>query len=174
MRCNVKRISISIAVLGLLLAGCGYHRARFDNPLLANAHTIAIPYFKNKTFEPEAERIFTYAFMNEFIQSRKLQIVERNEADVILYGTVRTLSEDAIAHNQDDRALEYIMEIVLDLHLEERTTGKVLWQRKGMRHEEDYRILDDVQTSEASKRSALQKIASDLAERVHDSIMLGF
>ncbi len=65
--------------------------------------------------------------------------------------------------------------MVVDLQLEERTTGKVLWKRKGMRHGEDYPILDkDIQASEASKRMALQKIAKDLAERAHDSMMMGF
>jgi hypothetical protein len=44
-----------------------------------------------------------------------------------------------------------------------------------MRHGEDFPVFsDDVQASEASKRIALQKIAADLAERVHDSMMMGF
>ena len=172
----MKKFSIFffIGILSLACACCGYHRAKLDNPLLANVKTIAIPYFKNKTFEPEAEKIFTNAFMNEFIESRKLQIVGPTEADVILYGTVRNLKEDALAHNSDDKALEYIVQMVVDLQLEERTTGKVLWKRKGMRQGEDFPVFTDIQASEASKRMALQKIAADLAERVHDSIMMGF
>ena len=177
MRCDVKKISYSffIGSLCLACACCGYHRARLDNPLLANVKTISIPYFKNKTFEPEAEKIFTNAFMNEFIESRKLQIVGPTDADVILYGTVRSLKEDSMGHNSDDKALEYIAQMVIDVQLEERTTGKVLWKRKGMRHGEDYPVFtNDIQASEASKRKALQKIAADLAERVHDSMMMGF
>jgi hypothetical protein len=197
----VKKISVFfvICVVSMVCAGCGYHRARLDNPLLANVKTIAIPYFKNKTFEPGVEKIFTDAFMKEFIESRKLQIVGPNEADVILYGTVRSLKESSIAHDSNDKALEEYLQMVVDLQLEERTTGKVLWKRKGMRHAEDYDIITsnsqeyaaakhkgmhhnddssdtttDVQASEASKRMALQKIAADLAERTHDSIMMGF
>ena len=173
----MKKFSIFffIGFVSMACAGCGYHRARLDNPLLANVKTIAIPYFKNKTFEPEAEKIFTNAFMNEFIESRKLQIIGPNEADVILYGTVRNLKEESIGYDKNDKSLDYIIQMVVDVQLEERTTGKVLWKRKGMRHGEDYPVLtEDIQASEASKRLALQKIASDLAERVHDSIMKGF
>jgi hypothetical protein len=94
---------------------------------------------------------------------------------VILYGTVRSLKQSSLAYSSDDKALEYIIQMVVDLQLEERTTGKVLWKRKGMRHGEDFPVFsDDVQASEASKRIALQKIAADLAERVHDSMMMGF
>ena len=129
----MKKFSIFffIGIVCLACACCGYHRARLDNPLLANVKTIAIPYFKNKTFEPEAERIFTNAFINEFIESRKLQIAGPTEADVILYGTVRSLKEDAETYNKDDMASEYIVRMMVDVQLEERTTGKVIWSRKG-------------------------------------------
>ena len=168
-------VFLFLALVGLACAGCGYHRARLDNPLLANYHTIAIPYFKNKTFEPGAEKIFTDAFMQEFIESRKLKIVSESQADVILYGTVKNLKEDSVAQNANDKTLEYLLFITLDLKLEERATGKVLWSRKGLRHVEDYPVYDDkIQLSETAKRVALQKIAADLAERSHDSIMMGF
>ena len=104
----MKKFSIFffIGVVSMTCAGCGYHRAQLNNPLLANVHTMAIPYFKNKTFEPEAEKIFTNAFMNEFIESRKLQMVGPNEADVILYGTVRSLKEESIGYNENDKSIE--------------------------------------------------------------------
>jgi hypothetical protein len=197
----VKKISVFLflAFVSLACAGCGYHRARLDNPLLANYHTIAIPYFKNKTFEPGAEKIFTDAFMREFIESRKLKIAGESQADVILYGTVRNLKEDSIAQSANDKTLEYLLFMTVDLRLEERTTGKVLWSRKGMRHVEDYSVFDNseqssensksngrrhaednpeyhdyIQLSEAAKLKSIQKIAADLAERSHDSIMMGF
>lgn len=173
----MKKTSIVLCLAFVLLAfaGCGYHPARLDNPLLAEYHTIAIPYFKNKTFEPGAEKIFTDAFMREFIESRKLKIVSESQADVILYGTVRNLKEESIGQNANDKTIEYLLFMTLDLRLEQRTTGKLLWSRKGMRHAEDYPIADDnIQLSEAAKKAALQKIAADLAERSHDSLMMGF
>ena len=166
---------LSLFVIACVLAaGCGYRLARSDNPLLSNMHTIAVPYFKNKTFEPEAEKIFTYAFVNEFIESKRLQVVSEQNADLILRGTVKSLVEDAIAYNRDDKALEYRVDVVLDIQVEERTTGKVLWKRKNFKHIEEFPVGSNIVLSEASKRLSLEKLAADLAERIHDSIVEGF
>ena len=170
------RAALCILSLGgyLLWQGCGYHRARTDGPHLAGVATIAIPYFKNKTFEPEAEKVFTHAFINEFIKSRRLQIAREHDADLVLRGTIKKLVEDTIAYNRDDKALEYRMDVVLDLQLERRSTGEVLWKRKNMRHSEEFPVGDSIVLSEAAKRAALEKLAADLAERIHDSIIQGF
>jgi len=164
----------TILLLCFAAAGCGYHRARSDNPQFAGMTTIAIPYFANKTFEPELEKIFTHAFVNEFIKSRRLQVVGESGADLVLRGTLRKLVEDTIAYNRDDKALEYRMDVVLDLQLERRATGEVFWKRKGLRHSEEFPVGDNIVLSEAAKRAALERLAADLAERIHDSIVQGF
>jgi hypothetical protein len=174
MKLKCHLISVAIVFACMLVWGCGYHLARSDNPLLQNRETIAIPYFKNKTFEPEAEKIFTYAFINEFIKSKRLRVTDERTADLILRGSVKTLNEDTIAYNRDDKALEYRVDITLDIQLEERTTGNVLWKRKNLRHSEEFPVGENIVFSEAAKRSALDKLAADLAERVHSSIIEGF
>jgi hypothetical protein len=168
------RLHVIIILYAAISLSCGYHLARPANPLLENINTIAIPYFKNKTFEPEAETIFTDAFVNEFIESKRLQIVNREDADVILYGTVSEFYEDTIAFNRDDKALEYRVRVTLDVFLEERQSGDILWKRKNFRHAEEFPVGESIVFSETAKRAALQALAEDLAERVHDSIMQGF
>ncbi|MCP4630836.1 MAG: hypothetical protein GY850_46110, partial [bacterium] len=54
---------IVVAVVMVLCSGCGYRLATPDGPLLDTVSTIAVPYFKNKTFEPGAEALFTAAFV---------------------------------------------------------------------------------------------------------------
>lgn len=174
---DVRRLGV-VCVAGIMFylvaMGCGYHRAGTNNPQLDGISSIAIPYFKNKTFEPEAERIFTHAFVNEFIKSRRLQVVSEPEADLVLRGTLKKIIEDTIAYNRDDKALEYRMDVVLDIQLERRVTGEVLWKRKNMRHSEEFPVGVDIVLSEAAKRAALERLAADLAERIHDSIIQGF
>ncbi|MCX8044962.1 MAG: LPS assembly lipoprotein LptE [Desulfobacterota bacterium] len=167
-------MAFSLLLLWCMAVGCGYHRAGTYNPQLAGIATIAIPYFKNTTFEPEAEKIFTHAFINEFIKSKRLRVVSEPDADLILRGTIRKLIEDTIAYNRDDKALEYRMDVVLDVQLERRQTGEVLWKRKNVRHSEEFPVGDNIVLSEAAKRAALGRLAADLAERVHDSIIQGF
>ncbi len=168
-------VLLAVVFLLAVAGGCGYRLARYDNPLLKNVHSIAIPYFKNKTFEPEAEAIFTYAVVDEFIESRKLSVVAEAEADVVLYGSIEQLREDTIAYSRDDKALEYRVIVELDVELLERSSGKVLWKRDTLLHAEEFPVTSDsIARSEAAKRAALRDLAADLAERVHDSIMQGF
>jgi hypothetical protein len=158
----------------ITLSACGYRLAKPVNPLINNINTIAIPFFKNKTFEPEAEKIFTYAFVNEFVESGKLKVVGMEDADAVLFVTVTELREDTIAFTRDNKAMEYRVYVSLDILLEERSTGNVLWKRKNLRHSEEFPVDFNIVMSETAKRASLNKLAEDLAERVHDSIMLGF
>ncbi|MCP4716628.1 MAG: LptE family protein, partial [Deltaproteobacteria bacterium] len=157
-----------------LCSGCGYRLATPDGPLLDTVSTIAVPYFKNKTFEPGAEALFTAAFVNEFIESRRIGVVSAQEADAVLRGTIVKLVDDAIAYNSDDKAQHYRVHVILDVTVEDRRSGKMLWQRKGLQHSEEFPVSGNIVFSEAAKREALKTLADDLAERVHDSIMHGF
>jgi len=168
------RAAILIFVLFLLLSGCGYHLASSVNPMLDDYTSIAIPYFKNKSFEAEAVSIFTHAVVNEFIESKRLKVETVDKADLVLYGTVKNFGEDSIGYSRDEKALEYRVMATLDFSLEEKSTGKVLWKRNSLTHDEEYFSDVGITISEAAKRKAMVLLAEDLAERIHDSIVQGF
>jgi outer membrane lipopolysaccharide assembly protein LptE/RlpB len=164
----------AILLIVLSTAGCGYRLAGRDNPLLGGINTIAIPYFKNETFEAGAESAFTRAFADQFIQSKRLQMVSVDRADVILRGTIKTIREEVISYNKNDKAMEYRVYVTLDLALEKRDTGEVLWKRKRLKHNEEYQVSNDIMVTETGKNIALEKVAKDLAKRVEESIIQGF
>jgi outer membrane lipopolysaccharide assembly protein LptE/RlpB len=164
----------AIFIIVLAASGCGYHLAGRDNPLLAGINTIAVPYFKNDSFEAGLEAIFTRAFADEFIQSKRLQVVNIDAADVILRGTIKNVREEIISYNKDDKAMEYRIHVSLDLALEKRDSGEILWKRKRFRHSEEYQVASDIMVTEADKKVALENVAKDLAKRVEESIIQGF
>ena len=165
---------VLLMCLSCFCQGCGYRLARPSNPLLENVHSISVKYFKNDTFEPELEKYFAHALVNEFVESRYLQVVDPAEADAILTGDIKKFEEDIVAYNSEGKAYEYRMFITLDVVLEDRKTGKVLWKRNNIRHSEEYPVDEDIVMSETAKRRAIKIFANDIAERVHDSIMQGF
>jgi outer membrane lipopolysaccharide assembly protein LptE/RlpB len=173
---KTKKLLLTCVILGMALtaAGCGYRLAGKNNPLLGGINTIAIPYFKNETFEAGAESTFTSAFADQFIQSKRLQVVSVDRADAILRGTIKTVREDIISYNKNDKAMEYRVYVTLDLALEKRDTGEVLWKRKRLRHNEEYQVSNDIMVTETGKNVALEKVAKDLAKRVEESIIQGF
>jgi hypothetical protein len=171
---KICRAATLIIILFFLLSGCGYRLASTVNPMLDNYDSIAIPYFENKTFEAEAVTIFTYAVVNEFIEGKRLKVEGIDKADLVLYGTVKELNEQSIGYSSDDKAREYRILATLELSLEEKSTGKVLWERNKLTHEEEYLSAEEITVIEASKRKALVLLAEDLAEQIYDSIVQGF
>jgi len=175
---KISFLTVMTIVSSLLLSGCGYRLASTVNPMLDNYDSIAIPYFENKTFEAEAVTIFTYAVVNEFIESKRLKVESIDKADLVLYGTVEELNENSIGYSSEDKALEYRIWATLELSLEEKSTGKVLWKRNKLTHNDEYLSADlrteEITVVDASKRKALVLLAEDLAERIHDSIVQGF
>ena len=167
------RVATLIISLFFLLSGCGYRLASMVNPMLDNYDSIAIPYFENKTFEAEAVTIFTYAVVNEFVESKRLKVENIDKADLVLYGKIIELDERSIGYSREDKAREYRIWGTLELSLEEKSTGKVLWKRN-MTHDNEYLSGTEITLIEASKRRALVILAEDLAERIHDSIVVGF
>lgn len=163
-----------VATAMLFVAGCGYRRAGKDNPLLLGINTIAVPYFKNDTFEAGIEAIFTTVFANEFINSKRLQVVRIDDADVILRGTIKNFREQVISYNQDRKALEYRVFVTLDLSLEKRDSGEILWKRKRLADNEEYQVSSYITVTQTDKTVAVEKIAQNLAKKVYESIIQGF
>jgi hypothetical protein len=62
----------------------------------------------------------------------------------------------------------------MDVRVEDRLTGEVVWKRNNIKHSEEYPVGNNIVMSETAKRLAIKTFAEDIAERVHDSIMQGF
>ncbi len=183
---TATRLYVWGALLLVAFSGaCGYRMARFDNPELAGISTIAIPYFENKTYEPGLDAIFTYACVNKFISTGRLQVVGIDEADLVLRGTVKRVKYQSLALTTDARAVEWRIWVTTQIVVEERKTGRVLWKRAKLRRGQEYRTTDqtelppgattdELQLDAAAKRQAFQKLAADMAEQVHDGLLQGF
>jgi len=179
-------------MLLLVFSGaCGYRMARFDNPELEGFATIAIPYFQNKSYEPGLDAIFTYAFNDTFIENGRLQVVDVEEADLVLRGVIKKVDYDSLAMTTDKRALEWRVWVTTAVVVEERKTGRVLWKRGAIRYGEEYRSSDVIrieneagkeedfnvqlgQLDVADRRRAFRELAADMADQVHDGLMQGF
>lgn len=180
---STTRFVWGVVLLLVFSGACGYRMARFDNPELEGFTTIAIPYFENKTYEPGLDAIFTYAFNDTFIENGRLQVVGLEEADLVLRGKIKKVEYDSLAMTPDKRALEWRVWVTTGVIVEERKTGRVLWQRGAIRYGEEYRTsdqteregtTDNLQLDTADKRRAFKVLAADIADQVHDGLMQGF
>jgi outer membrane lipopolysaccharide assembly protein LptE/RlpB len=166
---NCTRLSMICLVL---LMGCGYQMVGKETHVPPGLSSIAIPTFKNRTFEPGIEIPFTQAFLNEFIQDKRVKVVSRAEADAILEGVVTSFIAAAGAYDRSGFVLQYTTSIVVDLSLRDRT-GKVLWQ-EGASETQWFRASSTGVTNEAAKQVAIQRTAGFMAERIRNRFFYNF
>ena len=163
---------LSIICLVLLMA-CGYQMVGKETHVPPGLSSIAIPTFKNSTFEPGIEIPFTQAFLNEFIQDRRVKVVSRAEADTILEGVVADFKTYGVAYDRSGFVLQYQIGVTVNITLRDRT-GKVLWEEKGLGESQWFRASSSGVTNEAAKQVSIQKTAASMAERIRDRFFYNF
>jgi outer membrane lipopolysaccharide assembly protein LptE/RlpB len=136
-------------------------------------NSVAIPTFVNQTFEPGIEVPFTQAFLKEFIQDRRVKVVDRREADSILEGVIKSFELYSVSYDRSGLALEYQTNVVIDLTLK-KGTGEILWREKDLTERRWYRASSNVLTNETNKAAAIQEAGRYMAERIRNRFFYNF
>jgi len=157
----------------VLLIGCGYQMVGKETHVPPGLNSIAIPTFKNETFEPGIEIPFTQAFLREFIQDRRVNVVGRAEASSVLEGVVKFFTIYSVSYDRSGFALEYQTHVILDITLKDRT-GKVLWQEKGFTERTWFRAASSGLINEANKQAAIQEAGRLIAGRIRNRFFYNF
>ena len=157
----------------ILLVACGYQMVGKETHVPPGLNSIAIPTFKNRTYEPGIEVPFTQAFLREFILDRRVNVVDRAQADSLLEGVITDFRIYSVSYDPSGLVLEYQTTVMLDLTLKDRT-GKVLWEEKNFSETQWFRASSSVLTNEANKTAAIQQIGRLVAERLRNRFFYNF
>ena len=157
----------------LFLSACGYQMVGKETHVPPGLSSVAIPTFKNTTYEPGIEIQFTQAFLREFILDRRVNVVDRAQADSILEGVIRYFTLYSVSYDQSGHVLEYQTTVTLDLTLKDKT-GKVLWDQKGIFETQWFRASSSALTYEANKAVAIQQIGALVAGRIRNRFFYNF
>ncbi len=157
----------------VLLSSCGYQMVGKETHVPPGLNSIAIPTFKNQTFEPGIEIPFTQAFLREFIQDKRINVVGRSEASCALEGIVKFFTIYSVSYDRSGFTLEYQAYVTLDITLKDRT-GKVLWQEKDFTERTWFRASSSGLINEANKQAAIQEAAGLIAGRIRNRFFYNF
>ncbi len=157
----------------VLLAGCGYQMVGKETHVPPGLTSVAIPTFKNQTFEPGIEILFTQAFLREFIQDRRVNVVSRAEASSVMEGVVKHFRFFSVSYDRSGFALEYQTDVVVDITLKDRE-GKVLWQEKDFSESAWFRASSSGLLNEANKQLAIQEAGKLVAGRIRNRFFYNF
>ncbi|MDD5198408.1 MAG: LPS assembly lipoprotein LptE [Terrimicrobiaceae bacterium] len=152
------------------LTGCGYRLGAAKPAILQNVTKIAIPTFKNKTFQPNVEVLMADTTIKQFQQDGTYEIVPDDRADAVLYCTLeevdqtqaRAVLSNVLATKQFNLRLRVQYELV------DRVTGaKIL--AGSVTTNAPFFTNGDLQVDEQQAIvTAIQKVAVDICGAVSE------
>ena len=158
------------------LAGCGYRVSGRADLLPKNVRTIAIPAFTNLTTRYKLAEHLPAALGREFISRTRYEIVaDPANADAILSGAVISYSAySTILDPVTGRAAGVQLNVILQLRLTERVSGKVLFDRPSFEARQRYEISVDGMAYFDETSTALERLSKEVARSVVSAILENF
>ena len=168
--------SAVIFLLGMLLAGCGYHVAGRASRLPASVKTIAVPALENRTLRYRIEQRLTGAVVHELLARTSYRVVANPAAaDAVLRGEITGLESSAVVFDTaTGRATTFLVTLRAQVRLEERESKKILYRNDNFLFREPYEISTDVASFFEEQNPALDRLARDFASRLVAALLENF
>ena len=155
----------SVLLLLPVASGCrppGYGFAGGGLP--SNIRTMAIQPFDNETSTPELQKELLDAMRKELQPRLGVRDAPEERADALVRGVVRTYDPDIPAGYSSTQTQAVTsrrkLQITLDVQILDPTTGKTLWEKKGLRAEGEYGERDEP----GGRRDAIKRVVNDIVE----------
>lgn len=140
------------------VSGCGYSYA--NSRLSEQYATVAVPAFKNKSFEPDIQILITNLLIRELLADGRFRVVDDPaSADLVLTGAVTGLAARAISFSTEDNIGQFKITILARASLEDARAGRIIWQKSGLRGSDFYETLGG-----RTREEALEEAGENLVE----------
>lgn len=158
---HLIRLSGVASVL-LLLSGCLYGFAGGGLP--SNVKTVAVIPFENQTANPELTAELNTELRRGIESRLGLRDAPESRANAIVRGIITRFEPDVpVAFSADSRQATTArrrLQLVVDITIVDQTTGRTLFDRKGLSAEGEYNEGEEA----TGRRQAIQRIVNDVIE----------
>jgi len=139
-------------LLGLALAGCGYHLVGETVGLPEDVHSISVGTLTNKSREHGLEKTLAFAMEREIHERGRFHMEEDPAGgDAVISGTIRDVFVRPVGFDANDQAVQYEIAMTVDLYLTRHSDGKVLWQVRGWQETDEYSTNPTVVVTSSSQ-----------------------
>jgi hypothetical protein len=159
------RCRLALALLLVVSVSACFTRYGFaGGGLPEHIRTLAILPFENETPSPELQRQLLEALQRDFQPRLGVRQAPEARADAVVRGIIRTYDVDIpvgiSANATQSLTSRRNLQITLDVQIVDQTTGKTIFERKGLRAIGEYAEGDEA----GGRRDAIRKIVTDLVE----------
>ena len=168
---GLKRYCLNVCfLLVIFLVGCGY--TPVPQVLPEYIKKISVQEFFDQTGHLIVTRKLTKEIIREFLQDRRLEVVNREFADGLLIGEITRYILEPLSFDENYVPQEYKLWIWVDVGLKDMATDKMLWVEKRMVAEVRYFVTpkkgDEFLTEEEAQDIAVKSLAKDIVKRTID------
>jgi hypothetical protein len=127
----------------------------FKGSLPSTIQTIAIPLFDDNTSYPNIREDLTNKVVDAFIADNTLKIANEGDADLLINGTITSISQRAAILTSGEDVQEFQVYVNVKVKCEDVKNGKVFWEKTlsqfgsmpggGTQDERDIAIADAVE-----------------------------
>jgi Lipopolysaccharide-assembly len=151
----------SVCALGACMLS-PYHFAGGGLP--RNIKTVAVLPFDNQTPVPELQRELLDAMRRQLESRLSLREAAEAKADAIVRGTIVKYEVDVpIGYSSDPQQANSArrqLQLVVDVTILDQSSGKPLWERKGLTAKGEYAERDEA----GGRRQAIERVINDVVE----------
>lgn len=148
----------------MLLAGCGVRYGFSEGAFPSHVRTMAILPFENQTPSPELQSELFESMRRELQRRLGVRDAPQERADALVRGSISGYDADVpVAFSADASqavSARRRLQITVDVEILDQTTGKILWQRKGLRAEGEYAERAELE----GRKQAIEKIVNGIVE----------
>lgn len=130
----------ALVLLAAFLGSCGYGFK--SGQVREGLDTVAVPFFENRSDEPDVEVALTEIIIRGLIDDRTLRIAEESVADAVLYGTIRRYTFTPVFFGADRSAEEYRVDIEVEVQLVDRRSGEPIVDSRRVRGTGSYSLSE--------------------------------
>jgi hypothetical protein len=167
----------------LVLSGC-YTLGPITPTYMKGVHSLSVPIFANKSFEPQVQAVVTDTFIKELQTDGTYPITGEDEADAIVYGTITDVIRTQTKSVVGDVLASAEFQITLKIHIQvlrggsgetptpgQPSTAGQLLVNKDFSGQAYFFVGSDIATQE---RQAIPIAAQDCAKQVSAFLTEGF
>lgn len=172
----INLLTVVIVLFSVLATNCGYHFSSAGEHIDKNIQTVFVGNFTNNTSEAGIENYLRNHFIDEFRKGGRFRITDRVDlSDAVLKGSINRLTTSHLSYSKTDLTREDRVTATIEVVFEERRSKKIIWQNKNLSEDEEYKVDDsNPALTDANRRKAITKLASDIAEKAYRYIVSGF
>jgi hypothetical protein len=142
-------------------AGCGYGT---NTRTAKDIKTIYVPFFENKTAEPNLEIKVTEQIIQNLVDDNTLKVVSENGADAVLDGEIVDFKNQPFSFNKQLNADEYHVVITVVCTLFNRRTNEPIWQKRNFVGDGSY-FVEQVEGGRTFN-DAVQESLKEITDRI--------